>query len=107
MKGKMELILKEVQDVLKQSKVKDIVTLDVEGRSYFYDRMLIASGTSSRQITSLSDKICDLLKRKYNIVTHTEGLTKGEWVLIDAGEISIHLFQDEAREKYNLEELWG
>ena len=68
--------------------------------------MIIAEGTSSRHVNSMAQKIIEFLKNKKVKKVSTEGLNKSEWVLIDAGDIVVHLFQHETREFYDLEKMW-
>ena len=68
--------------------------------------MIIAEGTSSRHVNSIAQKIIEFLKNKKVKKVSTEGLNKSEWVLIDAGDILVHLFQRETREFYDLEKMW-
>jgi ribosome silencing factor RsfS/YbeB/iojap len=92
---------------LEDDKAEAVVTLDLEGRAAFADRMVIATGLADRQITAmathLEDKLRDAGLRRIQI----EGLGASDWVLIDAGDIVIHLFKPDARALYGLERMWG
>jgi len=92
---------------LEDDKAEEIVTLDLVGRAAFADRMVIATGLADRQIsamaTHLSDKLRDVGIRRVQV----EGAGGSDWVLIDAGDIVIHLFKPEARALYGLERMWG
>ena len=70
------------------------------------DSMLIASGTSSRQIRAIAENTVMAIKKSSNVNVNIEGLSQSDWVLIDAGDIIIHLFRPEVREFYNLEKMW-
>ena len=70
------------------------------------DFMLIASGTSSRQIRAMAENTVTAIKKSSNVNVNIEGLNQGDWVLIDGGDIIIHLFRPEVREFYNLEKMW-
>jgi len=96
-------------DELLNSKAKDISIINLQEKSDLCDYMIIASGTSDRHVKSISDKLVYYLKhhKSQKIHYNTEGLEEGKWALIDAMSILIHIFQPEAREFYNLEELWG
>lgn len=81
--------------------------MNLEGKSDFADRMIVASGTSQRHVASLADCVVDALKKAgYNHVS-VEGEDACEWVLVDAGNIVVHLFRPEARNYYNLEKMWS
>ena len=70
------------------------------------DFMLIASGTSSRQIRAIAENTVTAIKKNSNVNVNIEGLNQGDWVLIDGGDIIVHLFRPEVREFYNLEKMW-
>jgi ribosome-associated protein len=92
---------------LEDDKAEAVVTLDVAGRAAFADRMVIATGLADRQITAmaqhLEEKLAEAGLRRLRI----EGASGSDWVLIDAGDIVIHLFKPEARAMYALEKMWG
>ena len=68
--------------------------------------MVICSGRSTRQVSSIAEKITASIKKDFRIVSKTEGKTQGDWVLIDSGDIIIHVFRPEVREFYQLEKMW-
>ena len=68
--------------------------------------MVICSGRSTRQVSSIAEKITDSIKKDFKIVSKIEGKTQGDWVLIDSGDIIIHVFKPEVREFYQLEKMW-
>ena len=68
--------------------------------------MVICSGRSTRQVSSIAEKITDSIKKDFRIVSKIEGKTQGDWVLIDSGDIIIHVFRPEVREFYQLEKMW-
>ncbi len=92
---------------LEDDKAEQVVALDLAGRASFADRMVIATGLADRQIaamaTHLEDKLHDAGLKRVQI----EGATGSDWVLIDAGDIVVHLFKPEARTLYALERMWG
>ncbi|MCX7286523.1 MAG: ribosome silencing factor [Rhodobacterales bacterium] len=98
----MALILKSVDD----DKAEDIVQIDLRGRSDVADYMVICSGRSSRQVASISEKLADRLKQEMRILVRMEGKDTGDWVLIDAGDVIVHVFRPEVREFYQLEKMW-
>jgi ribosome-associated protein len=93
---------------LDDNKALDIVMIDLKGKSDICEYMIIASGTSSRHISSLADKIVFDLKHKLETNAHIsiEGKSDGKWILIDTIDVVTHLFIPEERERYALEELW-
>ena len=68
--------------------------------------MVICSGRSTRQVSSIAEKITDSIKKDFRIISKIEGKTQGDWVLIDSGDIIIHVFRPEVREFYQLEKMW-
>ncbi|MBF9036862.1 ribosome silencing factor [Rhodobacterales bacterium HKCCE2091] len=91
---------------LSDDKAEDIVTIDLRGRSAFADHMVIASGRSTRQVTAISEKLSDRLKDLTGTKCKVEGKDAGDWVLIDAGDVIVHVFRPEVREFYQLEKMW-
>ena len=98
----LDLVLNSLQD----DKAEDIVTLDLKGRSSVADHMVVASGRSTRQVVSISEKLTDRIKQATGIICKTEGKNNGDWVLIDSGDVIVHVFRPEVREFYQLEKLW-
>ena len=99
-------LLNTVISSLKEFKAQDIVKIDLVGKTSMADFMLIASGTSSRQIRAIAENTVTEIKKSSNVNVNIEGLNQSDWVLIDAGDIIIHLFRPEVREFYNLEKMW-
>lgn len=95
-----------VMKALDQEKGQDVVTIDLRGKTAIADHMVVVSGTSSRQVSAMAENICGKLA-KQKIRTRIEGKDTGDWVVVDAGDVIIHLFRPEVREFYNLEKLWG
>ena len=92
---------------LDEGKAEDIVVIDLEGKTSIADHLVIASGRSSRQVTALADQVTSKLKDVGHGRVMSEGKEHGDWVLLDAGDIIIHLFRPEVRAFYNLEKMWG
>ncbi len=101
-----DTILALVQSSLEDDKAEDVVTIDLRGRSSMADTMVLASGRSSRQVTAISEKLLDRLKAQMGISARSEGRETGDWVLIDAGDVIVHVFRPEVREFYQLEKMW-
>ncbi len=100
-------LLALAEKILDDGKAEEIVTIDLRGKSDIADYLLIASGRSARQVMALAQHLVDGLKAGCRGKIAVEGLRHGEWVLIDAGDVVIHLFRPEARAYYNLEKMWG
>ena len=98
-------ILDLVLQTLEDGKAEDIVTIDLAGKTTIADHMVIASGRSTRQVLALTEHLDEVLSRRIRI--SIEGKTQGDWVLIDAGDVIVHLFRPEIRSYYNLEKMWG
>ncbi len=88
-------------------KAQDIQVIDLSGQSALADYIVVASGTSSRQITAIADKLRERLEGRGHKGIRTEGMGQGNWVVLDAGDIIVHLFRPEVREFYNIEKMWG
>jgi len=91
---------------LEDSKAEAIVPIDIRGKSALGDYMVIASGRSHRHVAAVADQLLRTLKDAGYGNVRVEGLTNGDWVLIDTGDIIIHLFRPEVREFYNIEKMW-
>ena len=92
---------------LEDIKARDITVLDVRKLTSLYDTMIIASAESNRQVKALANHVRERLKEIGATIIGVEGEETGEWVLVDAGEIIVHIMQPSVRAYYNLEELWA
>jgi ribosome-associated protein len=92
---------------LEDDKAEDILSLDLAGRASFADRMVVATGLADRQIAAMATHLSDRLHEAGFKKLRIEGANGTDWVLIDAGDIIIHLFKPEARLLYALEKMWG
>lgn len=101
-----ETLLAGILTSLQDDKAEDIVQIDLRGKSSIGDYMVVASGRSSRQVTSIAEKLVERLKRDFGSQTRVEGKGAGDWVLIDAGDVIVHVFRPEVREFYQLEKMW-
>jgi len=95
-----------IQKVLDDHQAEDIVVIDLVGKSTIGDHMVIATGRSSRQVIALAETLIQALKAKGLVGIKPEGARQGHWILIDAGDVIIHLFLPEVREFYSLEKMW-
>lgn len=91
---------------LNDEKAEEIVQIDLMGRSEIADYMVICSGRSTRQVSALAEKLTDLLKQDHDRLAKVEGKSQGDWVLIDTGDVVVHIFRPEVREFYQLEKMW-
>ena len=97
---------KEISTILEDLKAEDIVSLNVKNKSSVTDMMIIASGRSTRHVKSISDNINKKLKKIKIKPLGIEGYSKSEWILIDFGDVLVHVMHPETREFYSLEKLW-
>ena len=91
---------------LDEDKAEDVVQIDLRGKSSVADHMVVCSGRSTRQVTALAEKLSDRLKETLGRAARTEGKAQGDWVLLDAGDVIVHIFRPEVREFYQLEKMW-
>jgi len=96
-----------VLDQLEDDQAQDLVSIPLEGKSSIADHMVIASGRSTRQVAAMAGKIAERVKAAGRGNVRIEGLPAADWVLIDAGDVIVHLFRPEVRSFYNLERMWG
>ena len=97
------LILKSLDD----DKAEDIVTIDLEGRSSLADALVIATGRSSRHVASIAEHLARKLKEAGYGTRPIDGAAQGDWVLVDAGDVIVHVFRPEVRSYYDLEGMWS
>ncbi len=102
-----QALLDLTEKTLADGKAEDLVVIDLQGKSGIADYMVIATGRSQRQVVSLAERLLQALKENGHGQAAAEGLPHGDWVLIDAGDVIIHLFRPEVRSYYNLEKMWG
>jgi ribosome-associated protein len=95
-----------IVEALDANKADNIETIDLMGQTSIADYMIVASGTSSRLVASLADKIEEKLKDTAFSVLRTEGLPTADWVVVDCGDVIVHLFRPEVREFYSIEKMW-
>ncbi|HOB14389.1 MAG TPA: ribosome silencing factor [Novosphingobium sp.] len=98
-----ELILKSLDD----DQAQELVSIPLEGKSSIADHMVIASGRSTRQVAAMAQKLAERVKQGGFGHVRIEGLPAADWVLIDAGDVVVHLFRPEVRTFYNLERMWA
>ena len=96
-----------IEKSLDDDKAEDIVVIDLHGKSSFADFMVVASGRSARQVGAMAEHLEVKLKQQGVGPVGVEGAQAGDWVLIDGGDVVVHLFRPEVRRFYNLEKMWG
>ena len=96
-----------VVDALEDVKAHDIVVLNTTRLSELFDRVIVASGTSNRQTRALAASVVEKVKAAGGEVISVEGAETGEWVLVDLGDVVVHVMQPTIRKYYGLEEIWG
>ncbi|MFK7877409.1 MAG: ribosome silencing factor [Paracoccaceae bacterium] len=99
-------LLEAILSSLDADKAEDVVTIDLRGKSSMGDNMVICSGRSSRQVSAIAEKLSDRIKSRFGLSARTEGKETGDWVLIDTGDVIVHVFRPEVREFYQLEKMW-
>ena len=104
--GKGSELLELILNSLENDKAEEIVHVDLRGRSSIGDYMVICSGRSSRQVAAISEKLVERIKAETGRTSKIEGKDTGDWVLIDTGDVIIHVFRPEVREFYQLEKMW-
>ena len=102
-----EALHKLVLDSLDADQAVETVSIPLAGKSSIADHMVIASGNSSRQVASMASKLSEKIKAQFGRSPRIEGLQTADWVLIDAGDVVVHLFRPEVRTFYNLERMWS
>ena len=102
-----EQLKKFVIDKIEDLKARDIVDLDVKGKSTMTDTMLVCSGNSKRHVVSIAENVVVEAKKAGFQPLGMEGEDTGEWVLVDLGDVVLHVMQDQSRDFYQLEKLWS
>ncbi|MBI3709331.1 MAG: ribosome silencing factor [Proteobacteria bacterium] len=100
-------MLKLIVASLDDDKAEQIVTIDLKDKTTIADFMIVASGRSQRQLLTMADHLAEKLKAKGTRHVPTEGRARGDWVLVDAGDVIVHLFRPEIRAHYNIEKMWS
>jgi ribosome-associated protein len=100
-------LVKIVKVLLDEDKAQETVVIDLNGKTSLTDYIVIASGSSQRHVGAMADHLCLKIKECGISNVSVEGKSQCDWVLIDAGDVIIHLFRPEVREFYNIEKMWG
>ena len=99
-------LLAHILTSLEEDKAEEIVKIDLRGKTEMADWMVIASGRSTRQVSAIAQHLVDTLKQDHGRLSKVEGKDAGDWVLIDTGDVIVHVFRPEVREFYQLEKMW-
>ena len=100
-------LLERIRASLEDDKAEDIVTIDMGGRSSLADAIVVASGRSSRHVAAIAEHLARRLKDAGYGTRPVNGAQQGDWVLVDAGDVIVHIFRPEVRDYYNLESMWS
>ncbi|NIZ12754.1 ribosome silencing factor [Phaeobacter sp. HF9A] len=101
-----EELLARILTSLDDDKAEDVTQIDLRGKTSIGDYMVVASGRSTRQVAAMAEKLIEKLKHEFGIISKVEGKDAGDWVLIDTGDVIVHLFRPEVREFYQIEKMW-
>jgi ribosome-associated protein len=99
-------VARNMVNVLEDKKGENILLLDIQGLASFADFFIICNGTSDRMLDSLAKAVTENAHQQYELVTKVEGRPEDGWLLVDLGDVVVHLFSPEQREYYRLEQLW-
>lgn len=100
-------MLQDVLATLEDAKAEDTVAIDLAGKTSLADAMIVTSGRSNRHVGAIADQLIEKLKAEGHTGMRVEGMPHCDWVLIDAGDVIVHIFRPEVRSFYNLEKMWG
>lgn len=100
-------LLSRILKSLDDDKAEDIVTIDLEGRSSLCDAIVVASGRSARHVASVAEHLVRRLKEYGYGTRPADGISQGDWALVDAGDVIVHIFRPEVRDYYDLEGMWS
>ena len=100
-------MVQEVLAILDDAKAEDTISIDLAGKTALADAMIVTSGRSNRHVSAIADQLIEKLKAEGHTGLRVEGMPNCDWVLIDAGDVIVHIFRPEVRSFYNLEKMWG
>lgn len=103
----IRVVADALKSTLEDDKAEDVMFIELEGKSSLADFMIIASGRSGRHVAALADSLTQAAKQLTGRPANVEGMPNADWVLIDTGDVIVHLFRPEVREFYNLERIWA
>lgn len=100
-------IARSIVNALEDKKGEDILLMDIRGLAIFADFFVICSGTSERMLQALAEAVSEHMHQNYGLSLHTEGRSQDGWLLVDGGDVIVHIFSPDRRNYYRLEELWS
>ena len=100
-------MLSSILEALEDAKAEQTVTIDLAGKTTLDDAMVITSGRVNSQVSAIADQVIEMLKKQGHTGIRVEGQPHCDWVLIDAGDVILHVFRPEVRSFYNLEKMWS
>lgn len=103
---KSDALLAMILTTLDEDKAEEIVHIDLHGKTEIGDHMVVCSGRSTRQVSAIAEKLAQRVKDEFGHTPKVEGKDVGDWVLIDTGDVIVHVFRPEVREFYQLEKMW-
>ena len=103
----VDALHKMILQSLEDDQAVETISIPLAGKTAIADHMVIASGRSTRQVASMAQKLQQKMKTEFGVLARVEGLQTADWVLIDCGDIIVHLFRPDVRAFYNLEKMWG
>ena len=101
-----DALLAFILNSLEEDKAEDVVQIDLRGKTAIGDYMIVCSGRSTRQVVAISEKLSDRMKQELGGAARLEGKGSGDWVLVDTGDIIVHVFRPEVRDFYQIEKMW-
>ncbi len=104
---KASSLLREILSSLDEAKAEDVVSIDLAGKTQIADAMVVASGRSNVHVGAIADRVIKACKALGMVAPRVEGLPQCDWVLVDAGDIIVHIFRPDTRQFYNLEKMWS
>lgn len=105
--GPADKLLADIVESLEDHKAQDVIVINLRGKSDIADYMVIATGQSGRQVSTMADHLALVVKKHGVVGAVPEGRGQSDWVLLDGGDVIVHLFRPEVREFYNLEKMWN
>ena len=102
-----DALLAAILSSLSDDKAEEVIEIDLRGKTAMADYMVVCSGRSTRQVAAISEKLAERVKATFGLSPRIEGKDTGDWVLIDTGDVIVHVFRPEVREFYQLEKMWA
>jgi ribosome-associated protein len=104
---RIKALLAKISESIEDSKAEDVIAIDLAGKTSLADSMVICSGRSNTHVGAIADRVLRALKEAGAATPRVEGMPQNDWVLVDVGDLIVHIFRPEVRQFYNLEKMWG